>query len=153
MALALRHVVHALGFRSMSAVCYRLHVCLDSARSAVHRRSPCSAQTAWPCCLSWAVKLMLPAVPGSQLLSSTAGGRDRPIEVTLQRAWHALSWAQRLDLAWSLVTSRPQASHLKLLKESASEEAMADVLQSLSTQYPQVSFAALPLQNWFAGPD
>ena len=91
-------------------------------------------------------------MPGNLQLNSAAGGRDRPIEVTLQRAWHALSWAQRLNLAWSLVTSRPQASDLELLKESASEEAMADVLQSLSTQYPQVSFATVPLQNRFAAP-
>ena len=41
---------------------------------------------------------------------------DRPIEVTLQRAWYALSWGKRLRLAWSLATSRPQAEDLAQLQ-------------------------------------
>ena len=72
----------------------------------------------------------------SRLGHSTVG--DRPIEVTLQRAWYALSWGKRLRLAWSLATSRPQAADLAQLQAVPSDEAMSDVLQQLSAQYPEV---------------
>ena len=63
---------------------------------------------------------------------------DRPIEVTLQRAWYALSWPRRLRLVWDLLASQPQQAHLAQLQAMPSEEAMSDVLQQLSAAYPEV---------------
>ena len=67
---------------------------------------------------------------------------DRPIEITLQRAWQALTWRQRLRLlglllrSGSVDTSELNAQAVEALKD---DDIITSVVAEYSEKFPQVS--------------
>ncbi|XP_028756339.1 traB domain-containing protein isoform X3 [Neltuma alba] len=67
---------------------------------------------------------------------------DRPIEITLQRAWRALKWREKLSLVVSVVrgiTSSSSISSNKLEEEpSSDDEGTFQLYEQLSFSYPSL---------------
>ena len=66
---------------------------------------------------------------------------DRPVEITLRRAWDALSWRRRMALVVQLLrSSASSASQITPAKLEAmqQDDAMANILQELSAKWPEV---------------
>ena len=66
---------------------------------------------------------------------------DRPIEVTLQRAWQALTWRQKLQLGRAALTaafSRIEVDEA-LVEQLKTDDAVIAFEALLSTKYPSVS--------------
>ena len=67
---------------------------------------------------------------------------DRPIEITLQRAWQALTWPQRLKLLGLLIQSGPvdpselNAQAVEALKD---DDIITSVVAEYSEKFPQVN--------------
>ena len=67
---------------------------------------------------------------------------DRPIEITLQRAWQALTWPQRLRLLGLLLQSGPvdpselNAQAVEALKD---DDIITSVVAEYSEKFPQVN--------------
>jgi pheromone shutdown protein TraB len=68
---------------------------------------------------------------------------DRPIEITLQRAWDALSWRRRAALAWAAArgaaapVQAPDAAAVEAMK---SDDVITAVLSQVADSYPEVCF-------------
>lgn len=66
---------------------------------------------------------------------------DRPIEITLQRAWAALGWRQRWRLGRLMLRAgmqpveAPDAEALEAMKE---DDVIASVLSQVSDAFPEV---------------
>ena len=74
---------------------------------------------------------------------------DRPIEVTLQRAWQALTWRQRLDLgtaAMQLASSGVEVD-ADTVEQLKSDDAVAAFESALTLQYPKVWHPSSPPQH------
>ena len=75
---------------------------------------------------------------------------DRPIEITLQRAWQALTWPQRLRLLGLLLrggfadTSELSMSAVEALKD---DDVITSVVAEYSQKFPQVTSCWLFLWN------
>ncbi|MED6152340.1 hypothetical protein PIB30_090955 [Stylosanthes scabra] len=67
---------------------------------------------------------------------------DRPIEITLQRAWKALKWSQKLSLVTSVIRGIASSSHIstkELLQEaSSSEDGTFQLYEQLGFTYPSL---------------
>lgn len=72
--------------------------------------------------------------------SFAAPAGDRPIEVTLQRAWRALTWRQKLDLgraAVQLATSRMEVD-AGVVEDMKSDAAVSAFEANLAENFPEV---------------
>lgn len=75
----------------------------------------------------------------SDFMSACTG--DRPIEITLQRAWQALTWPQRARLLGLLLQSRSvdtselSAQAVEALKD---DDVIESVVAEYSQKFPQV---------------
>ena len=73
--------------------------------------------------------------------ANAAYAGDRPIEITLQRAWQALTWPQRLQLlrmllqSGSVDTSELNAQAVEALKD---DDIITSVVAEYSEKFPQV---------------
>eukprot|EP00878_Enallax_costatus_P026615 GHUV01028568.1.p1 GENE.GHUV01028568.1~~GHUV01028568.1.p1 ORF type:complete len:443 (+),score=150.15 GHUV01028568.1:754-2082(+) len=71
---------------------------------------------------------------------------DRPVEITLQRAWGALSWWRRLTLMWDLLTISPaswedahgQELNAQVVERLRSDDSISAFYKSLSKAYPEL---------------
>ncbi|EPS58422.1 hypothetical protein M569_16392, partial [Genlisea aurea] len=66
---------------------------------------------------------------------------DRPIEITLERAWRALSWKEKLNLVSTIVTviiTSSQASMNTPQQESSSRNGELRLYEQLSITYPSL---------------
>ena len=77
---------------------------------------------------------------------------DRPIEITLQRAWQALTWPQRLRLLGLLLrggfadTSELNMNAVEALKN---DDVITSVVAEYSQKFPQVTLIELFYENMF----
>ena len=87
---------------------------------------------------------------------------DRPIEITLQRAWDALTWRRRAALGAALARGAAAAGRggAAALDEAAVEalkddDAISLLFNQLSAEYPEVSLCgrALALRRCRGGRD
>ncbi|KAL3342027.1 hypothetical protein AABB24_026177 [Solanum stoloniferum] len=65
---------------------------------------------------------------------------DRPIEITLERAWTSLKWKEKTSLLLSVfggITSSAELS-TKVLKESSSDDSNFQLYEKLSFSYPSL---------------
>ncbi|XP_057481629.1 LOW QUALITY PROTEIN: uncharacterized protein LOC130768568 [Actinidia eriantha] len=65
---------------------------------------------------------------------------DRPIEITLERAWNSLKWNEKLSLVLSVVrgvTSSANISRISL-KESSTEDSSFQLYEQLSSSFPSL---------------
>lgn len=65
---------------------------------------------------------------------------DRPIEITLERAWTSLKWKEKTSLLLSVfggITSSTELS-TKALKESSSDDSNFQLYEKLSFSYPSL---------------
>ncbi|KAH0978988.1 hypothetical protein GBA52_006165 [Prunus armeniaca] len=66
---------------------------------------------------------------------------DRPIEITLERAWNSLNWTEKLSLVASVVrgiTSTSDMSQKNLKESSASDDGTFQLYEQLSSSYPSL---------------
>ncbi|KAK2985096.1 hypothetical protein RJ640_022974 [Escallonia rubra] len=65
---------------------------------------------------------------------------DRPIEITLERAWSSLNWREKLTLVVSVLRGITSASDLseQTLKESSSDDSNFQLYEQLSFSYPSL---------------
>ncbi|KAK3039252.1 hypothetical protein RJ639_027956 [Escallonia herrerae] len=65
---------------------------------------------------------------------------DRPIEITLERAWSSLTWREKLTLVVSVLRGITSASDLseQTLKESSSDDSNFQLYEQLSFSYPSL---------------
>eukprot|EP00877_Chromochloris_zofingiensis_P011930 jgi/Chrzof1/6991/Cz02g06230.t1 len=67
---------------------------------------------------------------------------DRPIEITLQRAWEALSWQRRLrlcvDLVVGILTPLPANFGKEMVEQLKSDDALTALYNEVSAQYPEL---------------
>ncbi|KAK7343662.1 hypothetical protein VNO77_12578 [Canavalia gladiata] len=65
---------------------------------------------------------------------------DRPIEITLQRAWKAMKWSEKLSLVISVVRVIASSSNIatKKLKEASSDDGTFQLYEQLSFSYPSL---------------
>ncbi|KAG1679399.1 hypothetical protein FOA52_007690 [Chlamydomonas sp. UWO 241] len=70
---------------------------------------------------------------------------DRPIEITLERAWEALSWRARLRLTWELVLAGTTGSadraallNEQLVESMKSDDAISAFFEQLGQRYPDL---------------
>ncbi|BDA45348.1 TraB domain-containing protein [Coccomyxa sp. Obi] len=65
---------------------------------------------------------------------------DRPIEITLQRAWAALSWRQRFQLLSALWQSRGQAADVSAdaVEAMKDDDVISSVVAEYSAAFPEV---------------
>ena len=73
------------------------------------------------------------------MVGATAG--DRPIEITLQRAWAALSWRQRWRLGRLVLAASAQpveAPDTQALEAMKDDDVIASVLSQVSDAFPEV---------------
>ncbi|KAI5346995.1 hypothetical protein L3X38_014874 [Prunus dulcis] len=66
---------------------------------------------------------------------------DRPIEITLERAWNSLNWTEKLSLVASVVrgiTSPSDMSQKNLKESSASDDGTFQLYEQLSSSYPSL---------------
>jgi pheromone shutdown protein TraB len=68
---------------------------------------------------------------------------DRPIEITLERAWEALSWRRRLDLCAALLgpgPGGPGAAPLtaEFVESLKSDDVLSSFARQLGEQYPEL---------------
>ncbi|KAL6131974.1 hypothetical protein ACLB2K_070346 [Fragaria x ananassa] len=65
---------------------------------------------------------------------------DRPIEITLERAWNSLTWTEKLSLVTSVfrgITSSSDMSQMSL-KESSTSDSTFQLYEQLSSSYPSL---------------
>ncbi len=64
---------------------------------------------------------------------------DRPIEITLQRAWAALSWRQRWQLLRALWQSRGEAADVSAdaVEAMKDDDVISSVLAEYSAAFPE----------------
>ena len=71
---------------------------------------------------------------------------DRPIEITLQRAWDALSWRRRRELAAALAAGalsvQRQAIDAAAIERLKEDDAVSLLFAQLSEAYPEVGCVA-----------
>lgn len=81
--------------------------------------------------------LTVPPPVSSQLVLG-----DRPIEITLQRAWDALSWQRRSELAAALaagaVSVQQQQLDVAAIERLKEDDAVSLLFTQLSEEYPEV---------------
>ncbi|XP_062120528.1 uncharacterized protein LOC133834791 isoform X1 [Humulus lupulus] len=65
---------------------------------------------------------------------------DRPIEITLERAWNSLTWTEKLGLVTSVVRGITSPSDLskKNFKESSTDDSTFQLYEQLSFSYPNL---------------
>ena len=65
---------------------------------------------------------------------------DRPIEITLQRAWASLSWRQRFQLLSALWQSQGQAADIsaEAVEAMKDDDVISSVLAEYSANFPEV---------------
>lgn len=65
---------------------------------------------------------------------------DRPIEITLQRAWASLSWRQRLQVLNALWQSQGQAADIsaEAVEAMKDDDVISSVLAEYSATFPEV---------------
>ncbi|KAK9829523.1 hypothetical protein WJX72_006314 [[Myrmecia] bisecta] len=67
---------------------------------------------------------------------------DRPIEITLERAWNALSWRRKAQLAWALFQGVTRAEHERidqdLVEALKADDVISATFADISEQYPEV---------------
>ncbi|RDX90630.1 TraB domain-containing protein, partial [Mucuna pruriens] len=65
---------------------------------------------------------------------------DRPIEITLQRAWKAMKWSEKLSLVLSIIRGIASSSNISInkLKESSSKDDTFQLYEQLSFSYPSL---------------
>ena len=67
---------------------------------------------------------------------------DRPIEITLQRAWDALSWRRRVELAAELAAGalsvQGQSFDAAAIERLKEDDAVSLLFAQLSQEYPEV---------------
>lgn len=65
---------------------------------------------------------------------------DRPIEITLQRAWKAMKWTQKLSLVLSIIRGIASSSNSSInkLKEASSDDGTFQLYEQLSFSYPSL---------------
>ncbi|XP_041002695.1 traB domain-containing protein isoform X2 [Juglans microcarpa x Juglans regia] len=65
---------------------------------------------------------------------------DRPIEITLERAWNSLTWTEKLSLVTSVIRGITSSSDMSRngLKESNSDDSTFRLYEQLSFSYPSL---------------
>ncbi|PON57827.1 Pheromone shutdown [Trema orientale] len=65
---------------------------------------------------------------------------DRPIEITLERAWNSLTWTEKLGLVMSVVRGITSPSDLsqKNVEESSTDDSTFQLYEQLSFSYPSL---------------
>ncbi|KAK7280001.1 hypothetical protein RJT34_25063 [Clitoria ternatea] len=65
---------------------------------------------------------------------------DRPIEITLQRAWKAMKWTEKLSLVTSVIRGIASSSNISTnkLKEASSDDGTFQLYEQLSFSYPSL---------------
>uniref|UniRef100_A0A803PQZ1 Uncharacterized protein n=1 Tax=Cannabis sativa TaxID=3483 RepID=A0A803PQZ1_CANSA len=65
---------------------------------------------------------------------------DRPIEITLERAWNSLTWTEKLGLVTSVVRGITSPSDLSVnkFKESSTDDSTFQLYEKLSFSYPNL---------------
>ncbi|XP_019442157.1 PREDICTED: traB domain-containing protein [Lupinus angustifolius] len=65
---------------------------------------------------------------------------DRPIEITLQRAWKALKWTEKLNLVISVIRGITSSSHISTnkLQEAGLDDDTLQLYEQLSFSYPSL---------------
>ncbi|KAK7391120.1 hypothetical protein VNO78_19500 [Psophocarpus tetragonolobus] len=65
---------------------------------------------------------------------------DRPIEITLQRAWEAMKWTEKLSLVLSIIRgiTTSSSSSINKLKEANSDDGPFQLFEQLSFSYPSL---------------
>ncbi|KAI7755656.1 hypothetical protein M8C21_008655 [Ambrosia artemisiifolia] len=64
---------------------------------------------------------------------------DRPIEITLERAWNSLNWNEKLSLITSVLRGITSADQSKIdIKESTTEDTDFQLYEQLSFSYPSL---------------
>ncbi|KAG5558504.1 hypothetical protein RHGRI_008444 [Rhododendron griersonianum] len=65
---------------------------------------------------------------------------DRPIEITLERAWNSLKWNEKLDLVLSVVRGITSSADMSRnsLKESSTDDSSSQLYEQLSCSYPSL---------------
>ena len=67
---------------------------------------------------------------------------DRPIELTLQRAWQALTWKQKAQLAAAALRASFTRIELDadMVERMKNDDAVSAFSSALSSHYPEVGF-------------
>lgn len=97
-----------------------------------------------PPCPQWK-----PAIRAELTGLSVAAG-DRPIEVTLQRTWQALTWRQKLQLGGMFLRAAFTRVHVdaQTVEALKTDESAAAFSAMLSSQFPKVSrHTGLPIPH------
>ncbi|XP_027367025.1 traB domain-containing protein isoform X2 [Abrus precatorius] len=65
---------------------------------------------------------------------------DRPVEITLQRAWKAMKWTEKLSLVISVIRGIASSSNISTnkLKEAGSDDGTFQLYEQLSFSYPSL---------------
>ncbi|KAL5744517.1 hypothetical protein ACOSP7_027376 [Xanthoceras sorbifolium] len=65
---------------------------------------------------------------------------DRPIEITLQRAWNSLKWSEKLTLVTSVIRGITSSSDVSLndIKEPSPDDSTFQLYEQLSFSYPSL---------------
>ncbi|KAH7855984.1 hypothetical protein Vadar_031272 [Vaccinium darrowii] len=65
---------------------------------------------------------------------------DRPIEITLERAWNSLKWNEKLNLVLSVLRGITSSADMSgnSLKESSTDESSLQLYDQLSSSYPSL---------------
>ncbi|XP_045833223.1 traB domain-containing protein isoform X2 [Trifolium pratense] len=63
---------------------------------------------------------------------------DRPIEITLQRAWKALNWTQKLSLLKIVILGITSSSDITTNKKASSDDGTLQLYEQLSFSYPSL---------------
>ncbi|XP_020236839.1 traB domain-containing protein isoform X2 [Cajanus cajan] len=65
---------------------------------------------------------------------------DRPIEITLQRAWKAMKWTEKLNLVLSIIRGISSSSNISVnkLKEASQNDGPFQLYEQLSFSYPSL---------------
>ncbi|KAK9063228.1 hypothetical protein SSX86_017098 [Deinandra increscens subsp. villosa] len=64
---------------------------------------------------------------------------DRPIEITLERAWNSLKWSEKLSLVTSVLRGITSADQSKMsFKESTTDDSDFQLYEQLSFSYPSL---------------
>ncbi|KAI8030636.1 TraB domain-containing protein [Camellia lanceoleosa] len=65
---------------------------------------------------------------------------DRPIEITLERAWNSLKWNEKLSLVFSVVRGITSSADMSRnnLKESSTDDSTFQLYEQLSFSYPSL---------------
>ncbi|XP_073273153.1 uncharacterized protein [Primulina huaijiensis] len=63
---------------------------------------------------------------------------DRPIEITLERAWSSLKWNEKLNLVYSIIRGITSSDVSKMTEESRTSDGSFQLYEMLSFSYPSL---------------